>query len=116
MDRVHASVDRPGALGPPWTDDGADRGGPWRGGVLTGARPPAALVRQSSPAGAQQREECTGSSSRASLGLGRHRGGRATVVKVQRRRCSVIGLLRHGERGKRAGRGVVKLVGGARLL
>jgi hypothetical protein len=27
VDRVHASVDRPGALGPPWTDDGTDRGG-----------------------------------------------------------------------------------------
>jgi hypothetical protein len=27
VDRVHASVDRPGALGPPWTDGGTDRGG-----------------------------------------------------------------------------------------
>jgi hypothetical protein len=27
MDRVHASVDRPGVIGPPWTDGGADRGG-----------------------------------------------------------------------------------------
>jgi hypothetical protein len=27
MDRVHASVDRPGALGSPWTDGGVDRGG-----------------------------------------------------------------------------------------
>jgi hypothetical protein len=27
MDRVHASMDRPGVLGPPWTDGGADRGG-----------------------------------------------------------------------------------------
>jgi hypothetical protein len=27
MDRVHASVDRPGALGPPWTDGGTNRGG-----------------------------------------------------------------------------------------
>jgi hypothetical protein len=27
MDRVHASVDRPGALGPPWTDGSMDRGG-----------------------------------------------------------------------------------------
>jgi hypothetical protein len=27
VDRVHASVDRPGALGPPWTDGGVDRGG-----------------------------------------------------------------------------------------
>jgi hypothetical protein len=71
VDRVHASVDWPGALGPPWTDGGADRGGAGRGGALTGARPPAALVRQSSPAGAQQREERTGSSARASPGLGR---------------------------------------------
>jgi hypothetical protein len=48
--RVHVSVDRPGVLGPPWTDADADRG---HGGALTGAWPPAALVRQSSPAGAQ---------------------------------------------------------------
>jgi hypothetical protein len=27
VDRVRASVDRPGALGPPWTDGGTDRGG-----------------------------------------------------------------------------------------
>jgi hypothetical protein len=27
VDRVHASMDRPGVLGPPWTDDGADKGG-----------------------------------------------------------------------------------------
>jgi hypothetical protein len=27
MDRVHASVDRPGVLGPLWTNGGADRGG-----------------------------------------------------------------------------------------
>jgi hypothetical protein len=48
--RVHVSVDRPGVLGPPWTDAGADSG---HGGALTGAWPPAASVRQSSPAGAQ---------------------------------------------------------------
>jgi hypothetical protein len=54
VDRVHASVDRPSALGPPWTDSGADRGGPGHGGVLTGAQPPAASVHQSSPAGAQK--------------------------------------------------------------
>jgi hypothetical protein len=87
-----------------------------RGGALTGARPPAAPVRQSSPAGAQQREERTGSSARASPGLGRRRGGWATVVTAWRRRCSVRGLLRRGERGKEAGRGAVKLGEGARLL
>jgi hypothetical protein len=27
VDRVHASVDWPGVLGPPWTDSGMDRGG-----------------------------------------------------------------------------------------
>jgi hypothetical protein len=50
VDRVHVSVDRPGVLGPPWIDTSADRG---HGGTLTGAWPPAALVRLSSPAGAQ---------------------------------------------------------------
>jgi hypothetical protein len=38
------------------------------------------------------------------------------TVKARRRRCSVRGLLRRGERGKEAGRGAVKLGGGARLL
>jgi hypothetical protein len=75
LDRVHASVDRPGALGPPWTDGGAGKGAPGRGGALTEAQPPAAPVHQSSPAVVQQREERTGSSARASPGLGRHRGG-----------------------------------------
>jgi hypothetical protein len=89
--------------------------GPGRGGALIGARPPAAPVRQSSPAGAQQREERMRSSSRASPGLGRRRGGRGMAVKAQRR-CSVRGLLRRGERGKGARRGAVKLGGGARLL
>jgi hypothetical protein len=42
MDRVHVSMDRPGALGPPWTNAGTDSG---HDGVLTGARPPAAPVR-----------------------------------------------------------------------
>ncbi len=32
--RVHVSVDRPGVLGPPWTNAGADNG---HGGALTGA-------------------------------------------------------------------------------
>jgi hypothetical protein len=71
MDRVHVSVYRPGALGPPWTDAGA----------LTGAQPPAAPVRQSSPAGAQNGEGGTGSLIRASPGLERRRGGRATMIQ-----------------------------------
>jgi hypothetical protein len=45
VDRVHVSVDWLGVLGPPWTDVGADRGD---GGMLTGAWPLGALVRQSS--------------------------------------------------------------------
>jgi hypothetical protein len=79
VDQVHTSVDRLGALGPPWIDGGADRGG-GRGGALTGAQPPAAPVHQNSPVGAQQREERTGSSARASPGLGQRRGDRATAV------------------------------------
>jgi hypothetical protein len=96
-------VDQPGVLGPPWTNDDADRGGSGHGGVLTGARPPTAPVRQSSPAGAQQREERTGSSARASPGLGQRRGGWAMAMKAQRRRCSVRGLLKRGEREKKRG-------------
>jgi hypothetical protein len=83
MDWVHISVDRPGVLGPPWTDGGADRGGPGHGSALTGARPPAAPVRQSSPAGAQKGERSTGSSARASPELGRRRGDRATQQREE---------------------------------
>jgi hypothetical protein len=78
VDRVHVSVDWPGALDPPWTDAGADNG---HGGALTGARPPAAPVRQSSPMGAQNGEGGTGSSIRASPGLERCRGGLATTMQ-----------------------------------
>jgi hypothetical protein len=113
VDRVHVSVDRPGALGPPWTDAGADNG---HGGTLTGAQPPAAPVRQSSPAGAQNVEGGMGSSSRASPGLERRRGGRATTGKAWWCRCSVRGRLELGEREMRAGKGAVKLEEVARLL
>jgi hypothetical protein len=81
MDRVHVSVDRPGVLDPPWTNDGADRGGLGHGSALTGARLLAAPVRQSSPARAQKGERSTGSSARASPELRRRCGGRATVVQ-----------------------------------
>jgi hypothetical protein len=94
-----------------WTE-----GGPGRGGALTGARPTAAPVHQSSSAGAQQREERTGSSTRASPGLERRRGGRAMAVQNQRWRRSVRGMLEHGEKRREAGRGVVNSGGGARLL
>jgi hypothetical protein len=74
------SVDRPGVLGPPWTDTGVDRG---HGGMLTRAWPPAAPVCQSSPADAQNGEGSTRSSDRASPQLGRRYGGRATVVQIR---------------------------------
>jgi hypothetical protein len=75
--RVHVSVDRPGVLRPPWTDAGADRG---HGSTLTGAWPPVALVRQSSPAVAQNGEGSEGNLARVSPELRRHCGGRATTV------------------------------------
>jgi hypothetical protein len=78
VDRVHVSEDRPGVLGPSWTDASADRG---HGGVLTGAWPPAAPVRQSSTAGAQNGEGSEGNSARVSPELGRRCGGRAMVVQ-----------------------------------
>jgi hypothetical protein len=94
MDGVHVSVDRSGGLGPPWTDAGADNE---HSGVLTGDRPPAVPVRRRSPAGVQQREERTGNSIRASLGLERHRGGRA--MTMQSREMAAL-----GERVAQAGR------------
>jgi hypothetical protein len=94
VDRVYVSVDWPGALGLPWTDAGVDS---WHGGMHIGARPPAALVHQSSPVGVQQREERTGNSIRASPGLELRRGGRAMMV-----RGSVVSAL--GERKARAWR------------
>ena len=78
MDRVHVSVDRPGALGPPWNDAGTDKG---HGGALTGDWPPAAPVRQSSPAGAQNGEGSEGNSARVSPVLGRRCGGQVMVVQ-----------------------------------
>jgi hypothetical protein len=79
MDRVHVSVDRPGVLGPLWTDGSVDRGGPGHGGALTGARPPAALVRQSSPVGRKREGGARG----ARLGPHRNSGG---AVATGRRR------------------------------
>jgi hypothetical protein len=92
--RVHVSVDRPGVLDPPWTDAGADRG---HGGALTGAWPPAAPVRQSSLAGAQNREGSEGNSARVSPKLERRCGGRVTTV--QNGEAAAL-----GERASQAGR------------
>jgi hypothetical protein len=71
-------VDRGWSGGASWTHGGADRG---HGGALTGAWPPAALVRQSSPAGAQNGEGSKGNSARVSPELGWRCGGWATVVQ-----------------------------------
>jgi hypothetical protein len=92
------------------------KGGPRRGATLIGARPPATPVHQSSPAGAQKREERTGSSARASLEPGRRRGGWATAVQNRRWRRSVRGSLERGEKRREARRGAVNFGGGARLL
>jgi hypothetical protein len=78
VDRVLVSVDRLGELDPPWTDTGADRG---HGGALIGAWPPAAPVRQSLPAGAQNGEGSEGNSARVSPELGRRWGGWAMMVQ-----------------------------------
>jgi hypothetical protein len=101
VDRVYASVDRERRR--PTVDHGHRPGQrvPERGGTLTGVRPPAAPVHQSSPAGAQWRDEGTGSSARASPELGRWRGGRA--MAVARRGHGKLG----GE-GFRRGRGEEK--------
>jgi hypothetical protein len=105
VDRVHVSVDRPGALGPPWTDAGTDNG---HGGALTGDRPSTAPVRHSSPAWVQNGEGGTGSLSRASPGLKQRRGGWAMTGKARWCQCSVRGRLELGERKMRAGKGAVK--------
>jgi hypothetical protein len=98
---------------PPWTDAGMDRG---HGGALIGAWPPAAPVRQSSPAGAQNREGVRGT------WLGSHRSSGGTVeagrrwCRMGRRRRSVRGRLERGEKRREAGRGAVNSGGGAHLL
>jgi hypothetical protein len=83
---------------------GADNG---HSGTLTKARPPAAPVHQSSPAGAQNGEGGTGSSIRASPRLERRRGGRATMGKARWCWRSVRGRLelleRENESGERCG-------------
>jgi hypothetical protein len=88
------SLYRLGVLGPPWTDADMDRG---HDGALTGAWPPVAPVRQSSPAGAQNREGSEGNSARVSPELGRCCGGRATMV--QNGEAAAL-----GERAAQAGR------------
>jgi hypothetical protein len=71
-------MDRGRSGGAPWTHGGTDI---CHGGALTGAWPPAAPVHGSSPAGTQNGEGSEGNSARASPGLGRSCGGRATVFQ-----------------------------------
>jgi hypothetical protein len=75
---------------PPWTSRARSvhrrstvartEGGPGRCDALTGARPPAASVHQSSPVGVQKGERSTGSSAQASPELGRRCSDWATTV------------------------------------
>jgi hypothetical protein len=93
-------VDRGRSGGAPWTHGGANRG---HGGALTEAWPPAAPVRQSSPAGAQKGKRSTGSSARASPELGRRCSDWATVV--QNREAAALGerAAQAWREGKRSG-------------
>jgi hypothetical protein len=75
VDRVHASVDRPGALGSPWTDGGVDRG----------CR---SMTARSSEYGLRPLR-CT---------KAHWCGGRATAVQNRRRRRSVRVRLERGEK------------------
>jgi hypothetical protein len=75
-----------------------------------------ASVHESSPRLLGKNKELVGVRSRASPEVKEQRGGLATAVKIQWRWCSVRALLKRGERRKGAGRGAVKLGGGAGLL
>jgi hypothetical protein len=99
-------VDRSGVLDPPWTDVSADRG---HGGALTGAWPLATPVRKT-----ERGARGTRLGSHRSLGGAEEAGRRR--YRTGRRRRSVRGLLRRGEREIGAGRGAVKLGEGACLL
>ncbi len=90
---------------------------PEHSGALIRVRPPAAPVHQSSPAGAQQRERgARGARFEPHRSSGGAVATRRWRCRTGRRRCSVRGLLRRGEREKGAGRGAVKLGEGAHLL
>ncbi len=96
MDRVHVSMDQPGALGPPWTDAGADNG---HGGVLTGAWPPAAPVSTSAGQGAGEGEWGAGSAVGGSPGRERRCGGQASRRRGGGRKNSMVRCSGVGEKG-----------------
>jgi hypothetical protein len=70
MDWVHRWWTTTGSHGPSWTDSGADRRAPGRGGVLTRVGPPATPGHGSSPARAKNGARSMGVPFRASPGLG----------------------------------------------
>jgi hypothetical protein len=124
VDRVHISVDRPGVLGPPWTDGGADRGGAriQRCADLSSAsgRSDAPKLTGGGAKGREEHGELGSGLTGARLRPHRSSGG---AVEAGRRWCrtgrrwrSVRTLRKRGERGKEAREGVVLLGGGARLL
>jgi hypothetical protein len=85
VDRVHASVDRPGALGPPWTDDGADRGG----GRGTAARSPELSLRQLRCTKAHRRGRKRVRGARGAR-LGPHRSSGGGVATERWRWCDEV--------------------------
>jgi hypothetical protein len=110
VDWVHVSVDRPGMLGPLWTDGGADR----VGGRGMAASSPELGLRPLRCAKARRRGHKRERGARgARLGPHRSSGGAVEAgrrwCRTERQRRSVRTLLRCGERGKEAGEGVVLL-------
>jgi hypothetical protein len=73
MDQVHTFVDRPGTLGPPWTDGGADSEG-------VGVRRRAHRSLASGRSGAPKLTDGAAIERGEHGELGRWRGDRATMV------------------------------------
>ncbi len=92
-------MDRPGVLGPPWTNVGVNSG---HDGALTGARPPAAPGLGITGEEAGEVEEATVSTFVCSSELGRRGIGGATGMKNRRRSGSVGARSGAGERERRA--------------
>jgi hypothetical protein len=110
VDSVHGWWTTTGSHDPPWIGGGADRRAPGSGGTLVRSGPPAAPEHGNLPAGAEKGEGSTGVPSRASPRLRLRCGGRATVMKRRRMRCSVAIVLKFGEREKE-GMGAVRTGG-----
>jgi hypothetical protein len=74
---------------------------------LTGAQPPAALVRKCAGQGAEEGEGSVRDPFQASSKVGRWRGGRATMVKAAAGRTPVLGHSGLGIGARRSGGGAV---------